>query len=844
MVSLTIDGRNISVAPGTTILEAARQLGITIPTLCWLEKVSPTGACRVCAVEVAGVDRPMTACNTPVKEGIVVTTQSEQLTASRKKIMELMLVNHPLDCPVCDAGGECDLQNACYGLEVAKQEYGANLERRPIRYDWTLLESDPNRCILCEKCVKVDHEIVGCDAIAVVNKGEATIIDTIDGKPLNCEFCGNCIAACPTGTLISKPFKFRGRPWAFQVTKSVCAFCSTGCQIEYHSRDGRVERVTSDDATYNEGNLCINGRFGYPYLTDEDRLTTPLVRNADGNLVDSNWETALQTAVERINAIVTYGGANAMAGIGSPRVTNEENFLFQKFLRNAIGTSNIDSEARLGYAPAQEILRTRLGLTGASATIDRIDQAEAVLIIGSDLNAESTGVSYRVIKAATKNDATLVLANLRSTKLSKFANSHLQYRPGGEVALLTGLMKAMVAAGLENRSFIEGRTSGFAALAESLATLSLVDLAAAAGVSETDLQEAARLLAGRKLALIFGADIMRCADAAAAVNAIADLALLTGCLGNDAGGLFPIDEKNNTQGLLDMGVAPGHLPGYLPVATTGRDFWGIIQGIEEGKIKGLYLMGSNPLVSFPNNGRIRKALASLELLLVQDLYATETTQLAHVVLPAAAGAEKSGTFTTPDNRVQCLTKAVNPPGSAREDWVIISELYARLTNGHLKSSPAALLDEIKALPTGYAGTCSLQEGRCSGTVKAAYQLPATPLAFAPVASPSAAAADSTTLVVGSLLFHNGTMSTRSSNNLAVADRGEIQLSAADAARLGISDGATIKVTAANGSVSGPAVVTDRLPAGIVFAPNHFAGLNAAALLPENANRVAVTVARA
>src|SRR5512146_1221458 len=284
MVSLTIDGKNVTVPAGTTILDAAAQLGITIPTLCWLQKVSPTGACRVCAVEVEGVDRNMTACNTPVKEGIKVTTQSEQLTAARKKIMELMLVNHPLDCPVCDAGGECGLQDACYELDAVRQDYSALLERRPIRYDWSLLESDPNRCILCEKCVKVDHEIVGADAIAVTNRGEATIIDTVDGKPLNCEFCGNCIEACPTGTLISKPFKFRGRPWTFTVTKSVCGFCSTGCQIEYHSRNNRVERVTSADTTYNNGNLCINGRFGYAYLNTPDRLTVPLVKEGGTQL--------------------------------------------------------------------------------------------------------------------------------------------------------------------------------------------------------------------------------------------------------------------------------------------------------------------------------------------------------------------------------------------------------------------------------------------------------------------------------------------------------------------------------------------------------------------------------
>jgi len=253
-----------------------------------------------------------------------------------------MLVNHPLDCPICDAGGECDLQDNCYSLEVARQEYSAVLERRPIRYDWKLLESDPNRCILCEKCVKVDHEIVACDAIAVVDKGEATIIDTVDGKPLNCEFCGNCIAVCPTGTLISKPFKFKGRPWTFDVTKSVCPFCSTGCQIEYHSKDGRVERVNSDDSTFNEGNLCVNGRFGYDYLNSPDRLKTPLV-----NQKPVSWETALNSAAEKLKAFP----ASAVGALASPRLTNEDSFLFAKLIKEVIGSPKLDSEAGLRFPP-------------------------------------------------------------------------------------------------------------------------------------------------------------------------------------------------------------------------------------------------------------------------------------------------------------------------------------------------------------------------------------------------------------------------------------------------------------------------------------------------------------
>ncbi|KAF0220406.1 MAG: molybdopterin [Geobacteraceae bacterium] len=859
MVSLTIDGKNTTVARGTTILDAASTVGIKIPTLCWLQKVSPTGACRVCAVEIEGVERPMTACNTPVKEGIKVTTQSERLSAIRRKVTELLLVNHPLDCPVCDAGGECDLQDACYGLDVAKQEYSALLERRKIRYDWPLIESDPNRCILCEKCVKVDHEIVGADAIAVTNCGEATVIETADGKPLNCEFCGNCVAACPTGTLISKPFKFKGRPWTYTVTKSVCAFCSAGCQIEYHTKEGRVDRVTSDDGTFNSGNLCINGRFGYSYLNSPERLTVPLVRE-EGGQVKADWERAMSVASRKLQEIVKNSGPDAVAGISSPRVTNEDNFLFQKLLRVAVGTNNIDSEARLGYAVAQKALMESLGLTGASATIDRIDSAAAVLVFGADLNAESAGVEYRVIKAATKNDAKLVLANMRGVKLKKFANSHLQYRPGGELALINGLMKVILEEGLEDKESVQ-KVNGLDGLKKGVGALSLSDLAAASGVAEADLREAARLIGGKKsIAVLFGADLMRSAGAFEKVTALANLALLTGAVGKEAGGLFPVDEKNNTQGLLDMGAAPDHLPGYqsfdaaapafakawgkeLPTG-KGKDLWQIIEGIEQGSIKALYLLGSDPLVSFPDNGRIGKALAKLELLIVQDIFPSESVKHAHVVFPAAAAAEKTGTFTTSDGRVQCLGKAVNPPGAAREDLDIIAELFNRLASQKLSGSPVDVLDEIKRLVPLYAGECRMVDGRCTGTIIQQPALKGAALSFAPVASAAAGASAGPALLAGPILFHSGTVSTRSENNLTVAREGYIEISVEDAAKLGVSDGGSIKVTSPVGSVTGKARVSAKVQPGLLFAPYHFRGLNVNALLEKGSNLAGVKVEKA
>ena len=841
MVSLTIDGKSVQVEAGSTILEAAATLGIKIPTLCWLQKVSPTGACRICAVEIEGVERTMTACNTPVKEGISVTTSTPALETMRRKVMELMLVNHPLDCPVCDAAGECDLQDSCYGLGVTRQDFSALLERRPIRYDWRLLESDPNRCILCEKCVKVDHEVVGCDAIAVVNKGEATIIDTIDGLPLDCEFCGNCIAACPTGTLISKPFKFKGRPWDFAKTPSVCAFCGTGCQIEYHAKKGRVERVTSEDSTYNSGNLCINGRFGYRYLASPDRLTEPMLRGKSGTLTPCDWDSALSEASGKLKGIIEKNGAAAVAGLGSPRVTNEESFLFQKFLRLAVGTNNIDSEARLGFAPAQSQLLNRFGFSGASTSIDQLDQAQAIIVIGTDLNAEATGVEYRVIKAATKHDAKLVLVNMRDVKLKKFANLHLKNLPGRELALIHGLMKALVEGGC-------ALPAGSEKIKAELAALTMADLAAECGVAEGAFRDAALLLAGKsRVASVFGSDLMRSQDAASKITALADLALFTGSAGVGGGGIFPIDAKNNTVGLLDMGVSPDFLPGLQSLSegaaalgkkwgrelpgTPGKDLWGIVEGIEQGSIKALYLLGCD-LAGFPDNARIKKALAKLELLIVQDIFEGDSLQFAHVVFPAAAAAEKSGSFTTTDNRVQPIFKAVPAPGTARADGEIIAELFSRLTSSIQNARPAELLKEITQLSTGYSfEACALVKSAAA----------AKPAAFAPVVRGSVPALPKFQLLVGPIGFHNGTSTTRSENNLVVSPAGYLELHPSDAAALGVLEGSVVKVVSASGAMTAPARISAKLQPGLLFAPSHFRELNANALLKGSCNLVEVKV---
>ena len=798
-ITLTIDGCDVQVPAGTTILDAAHKLGIKIPTLCWLEKISTTGACRVCAVHVEGVARPMTACNTPVKEGIKVTTQSPELEQIRKKTMELMLVNHPLDCPVCDAAGECDLQDTCYSLSVAKQQYVADLERLPIRYDWQLLESDPNRCILCEKCVKVCREITGVGAIETQSCGDRALVETVSGKPLDCDFCGNCIAACPTGTLISKPFKFAGRPWAFDVKQGICGFCSSGCQIEYHVQNGKVARVTSDDSTYNDGNLCINGRFGYSAFSAPERLTAPLIKGVDGKQKTASWDAALSTVVSATKEIITKYGAKAVAGIGSPRATNEENHLFAKLIRQAIGSPNLDSEARLGYAPAQTIQARMIGMTGATKPMDALEQVGTIIVLGSDLKAESAGFGYRVITAATKHDAKLVIASARPTSLDSFANSALRYKAGSEGFVALGLAKAA----LNQNKLNAGSAEGLDGFKQAVAATSFDQIQAATGLSEAELNDAISFVNG-SVAVVYGHEFMRSADSVAAVTGAINLALLTGAE------LYPIDEKNNTQGMLDMGVSP---------AEGGKELLQIIDAIEVGEIRALYVMGSDLLQILPGRARVEAAIKKLECLVVLDLFPTATAQLAHVVLPAAAAPEKAGSFTSVDNRTQSFTAAATPPGEARPDYVILGDLYARLSGGAIPSL-AALQQEI--VPA----------------VKKRLEHPT----FAAV-TPQAPATGSMTLLIAPFLRHNGSYTSWSANNLQVAPSATLRLSPVDSAKLGVVEGDTLTVSANGASANLTLQIQATVPAGLAVAPSHFpaAGLNALQAKP--AASLTVTISK-
>ena len=440
MITLTIDGKVITAAPETTILEAAQQSGIAIPHLCYHPKLRPIGSCRLCVVEIEGVSDPMAACTTPVKEGITVFIQSPQLERLRKEAIQYILLNHPLDCPVCDKAGECRLQDLCHEFGITEQPFTIEGARFQTDVNSPLIEKHDARCVLCGRCVSICTEVQGVHAIDFVNNGYQTRIGTMSGGKLDCELCGQCVAICPVGAFIDKQFKYKARAWELTKVSSVCPYCGTGCELELNVKNNRIMRVTSDyKTTANRGNLCIRGSFGYGFVHNQDRLSSPLIKKG-GSLTPVSWDAALDSAADSLKKLINTHGPECIAGLGSPHASNEDNYLFQKFFRINLGNNNIDSVARFGMLRGIIPLHSSFGFPASTNSFAEIEQSQSIFIIGSDFSAEMPVASLPVIKAARDNDARLIVASPWSTKLDAFATTRLRYRPQTEALLLAGVI--------------------------------------------------------------------------------------------------------------------------------------------------------------------------------------------------------------------------------------------------------------------------------------------------------------------------------------------------------------------------------------------------------------------
>jgi formate dehydrogenase alpha subunit len=811
MITLKINGQTVQIEKGATILAAAEKAGIRIPTLCYLKKISPTGACRICVVDVKGAEKPMASCHTPAEEGMEVTTESPRLSKIRKQVIELLLVNHPLDCPVCDAAGECELQNICYEHDVTTQPFVAEDVNAATITGWPLIEQVPNRCVMCEKCVKVCHEVVGADALCVNLKGDRAFIDKDLAK---CEFCGNCVQVCPTGTMISKPFKFQARGWELNKVPSTCTSCGSQCQIDLHVKNNRLFRVTSQDGvTINDGNLCFNGFFGSDYVHSSLRLTAPLLKN--GNTQRSvDWDEALTAA-----ATALQGGK--IAAIAGNRLTNEEAFLFQHLFRQGLGCNDLDSEARFGMQRAYEFLQLNFGMQGGTARLGRIANAAVVLVIGADPTAEAPAVDWLTQQACRKNDGKLIVVNARSIKLNQYANVPMTCRPGSEGIVAGAVARLILDQELADSHWLAANVANLDELRTALADVNIEQAAAACGVSRALLEEAADFL-GRAptVAIVLGGDVYRESQFAGTLGAVLNLALVSGALQGAAGGLYPIGAGANSQGLLKMGVASDLLPGGQRAPSKGRDLQEILVAIEAGEIRTLFVAGANPL-AFPESERWKKALTQLESLIVQDCLSSELTDMASIVLPGVTFVEKCGSVTSSAQRISPLAAAIAPCGSSRPDVQILGELLARIAPKALLSPSqlSAEVDRCSALPAP------------AGTLRAA----AMPLAE-PLSSP--------VLLAGKDLYYAAATNSASAASHEVVPGGYISLNPADAAGLGVKAGEKVKVTSSLGALEGPAQLLATVPAGVCFVPYNCADVNVQAILPFGSNAETVAISKA
>ncbi len=877
MINLFIDGQNVAIREGTTVLEAARSIGKKIPTLCWLEDLEGYGGCRLCMVEVEGSKTGVAAaCSLPVAEGMKVRTDTADIRALRKTILEMILATHPADCFNCRKMGSCELHEYCREYGVVKIETGLEIHGRAPDSSHPFFNYDKNKCILCGRCVRVCEELQ-CSQVLELSRrgGESRVVADFD-LPLgssSCVSCGNCVSNCPVGALLPKDRAWPGPLYVEKRTKTVCGYCGVGCAIELHTVGNKVVGVEPLRGPANMGLLCVKGKFSYHFIGHPDRLRSPLLRK-EGELVPVSWEEALDTLVAKIRETIRLRGPDALAGMSSARCTNEENYLFQKLFRAAIGTNNIDHCARLCHASTVTGLVKTMGSGAMTGSISDVDDAEIIFVTGSNTTESHPVIGSRIKRAVAKG-ARLIVADPRRIELAAKAELFLQLRPGTNIALYNGMAAVLIEEGLVDSAFVSERTEGYEELASALSSWSAQKAQEITGVPAEDIRKAARLYAGAdKAGIYYAMGVTQHSSGTDGVVALSNLALLSGQVGRPGTGIHPLRGQNNVQGACDAGCLPDVLPGYRKVTdpearAEAASIWGceppfqpglsatdIVEAVASGRLGFLYVMGENPALSDPDLKAAREALAKVDFLVVQDLFLTETAAYADLVLPAACFAEKEGTFTNTERRVQRVRKAVEAPSGAKTDLEILLALIERLGKDggpgkRAGTGQEAVSDAALAAASVFAELASLApiyRGMNYSRLEAAGLQwpcpdaghPGTPRLHAerftrgkgkliPVEyRPSVDQVDDEyplLLTTGRILYqyHTRTMTGREPGLGRIAGEAFIEISPATAERHGLKgESGPVRLSSRRGSIEVLPRISERVADGVVFVPFHFA----------------------
>lgn len=863
-VTLSIDNQEVTVPKGTTILEAAKGLGVEIPTLCHLKELAPDGSCRMCVVEVEGGRRGglTPACTAHCQEDMVVATHSEKVADSRRFILDLLLSNHKLECFSCGKNGDCQLQQYAldYGIDATSFTEG---KRMPCHQEDTsnpFFSYDPEKCIMCRRCARVCQLRQGRDVLSIANRGFETKMMPSYGQAFDqsiCESCGNCVSSCPTGALTAKDMK-EYRKWETQKIPTTCPHCGTGCQMNLLVKNNRLVGVEPLDGPANKNLLCVKGKFAsYKFVGSGDRLTEPLIKR-NGIFEPASWEEALTLVSSKFNEIKAENGPDALAGFSCSRATNEDNYVFQKMVRAAFGTNNVDNCARVCHSASVHGLAQTLGSGAMTNPIaDITEDVDMILLVGSNPE-EAHPVIGAQIRQAIQRGTQVVVVDPRKINLVKDSALHLQVQAGTNVAFANGMMHVILKEGLADRHFIEERTEGFSDLEKMVADYTPEKVAEICHIHPEDLIQAARMYAkAEKAPIIYCLGVTEHSTGTEGVMSMSNLAMLVGKVGKPGCGVNPLRGQNNVQGACDMGCMPYDFPGYQKVnnpevidkfekawhvplnRNTGLTSTKVLPAATAGNVKGLYIFGEDPIVTDPDTGHVRQALESLDFLVVQELFMTETAAYADVVLPGISYAEKDGTFTNTERRVQRVRKAVEPRGQAREDYEIFCEVMTRMGYPCAYESAKEIMKEISAVTPSFGGinyerlekeslqwpcrsltdpgTPIMHVGsfaRGKGLFKAipykqAQELPDEEYPYL--------------MSTGRMLYHYNTraMTGRTEGINQIANHSYIEINAVDAQALGIQEGDKVEVHSRRGKIETYAAVGNRVFPQEVFMTFHF-----------------------
>ncbi|GAB3975865.1 formate dehydrogenase subunit alpha [Plantactinospora veratri] len=880
-VTVEVDGHPVAVPEGTSVMRAAALSGIDIPKLCATDSLEAFGSCRLCLVEIDGRRGTPASCTTPVTEGMKVTTQSPKLEKLRQGVMELYISDHPLDCLTCSANGDCELQDmsGVVGLRQVRYGYdGANHLDEKTDSSNPYFDFEASKCIACSRCVRACGEVQGTFALTIEGRGFGSKVSAggTDFMSSECVSCGACVQACPTATLQEKTVVQLGMPTRSVVT--TCAYCGVGCSFKAELRGAELVRmVPHKDGGANEGHSCVKGRFAFGYATHPDRVLTPMLRESitdEWRPVD--WETAISYTASKLMDIQARHGVGSIGGITSSRTTNEEVYVVQKMIRAAFGNNNVDTCARVCHSPTGYGLKQTFGTSAGTQDFRSVAQSDVIMVIGAN-PTDAHPVFASRMKRRIREGAKVIVIDPRRIDLVRSphveAAHHLQLAPGTNVAVVNAMAHVVLTEGLVDRSFVEERCEDFDGWAEFIARPenSPEAVEELTGVPAEELRAAARLYAtGGNAAIYYGLGVTEHSQGSTMVMGMANLAMATGNIGRDGVGVNPLRGQNNVQGSCDMGSFPHELPGYRHISDdvvrgVFENMWGrellaepglripnMFDAALDGSFRALFVQGEDIAQSDPNIKHVHAALAALELLVVQDLFLNETAKFAHVFLPGTSFLEKDGTFTNAERRINRV-RPVMPPKTGKHEWEIVAEIAEAMGYPMRYDHPSQIMDEIAALTPTFAGVSfdkldklgsvqwpcndSAPEGtpimHMEGFVRGRGRFVQTP--FVPTRERSTRKYP-LILTTGRILSqYNVGAQTRRTSNVEWHPEDVLEIHPHDAEVRGINDGDEVTLASRVGATSLRAVLSDRMPVGVVYTTFHHPVTGANVVTTENSD---------